>query len=93
MVAWILLSQIVLQVIFQYAHSTEGYIVLFIAFTFCVAIAQARWCAMWAKHDDSEMRLERVEARVKNLYKGAANNRLRRDTRQTDRPSDETEDT
>lgn len=67
MVAWILLSQILLQVIFQYAHSTEGYIVLFIAFTFCVAIAQARWCAIWAKHDYLDMRLKRLEKKEKGL--------------------------
>lgn len=67
MVAWILLSQILLQVIFQYAHSNEGYIVLFIAFTFCVAIAQARWCAIWAKHDYLDMRLKRLEKKEKVL--------------------------
>lgn len=91
MITMILISQILIQVMFLYEHSTEGYIVLFIAFAFCVAIAQARWCAMWAKHDDLEMRLEKLEGQVKKLSKGAPNYGLRRNARQTYKPSDETE--
>ena len=67
MITFILLSQILIQVIFQYAHSTEGYIVLFIAFAFCTAIAEARWCAIWAKHDYLDMRLKRLEKQKKVL--------------------------
>ena len=68
MITFILLSQILIQVIFQYKHTTEGYIVLFIAFTFCTAIAQARWCAIWAKHDYLDMRLKKLEKQKKGGY-------------------------
>lgn len=65
MITFILLSQILIQFIFQYAHSIEGYIVLFIAFAFCVAIAEARWCALWAKYDYLDMRLKKLEKQKK----------------------------
>lgn len=65
MVALILLCQILIQTIFLYEHSTEGYIVLTIALVFCTAIAQARWCAIWAKHDDLDMKLKKLEEKKK----------------------------
>lgn len=61
MIPIILISQILIQVIFQYEHTIEGYIALFIALAFCSAMAEARWCAIWAKHDDLEMRLKKLE--------------------------------
>lgn len=65
MIPLIFISQILIQAIFQYKHSMEGLIVLTIALAFCTAIAQARWCAIWAKHDDLDIRLERLEKKEK----------------------------
>lgn len=65
MIPLILIAQILIQVIVQYEHSTEGLIALFIALAFCVAIAQARWSALWAKYDALAMRLEKIEKKKK----------------------------
>ena len=66
MVAIILISQILIQAIFQYKHSIEGLIALVVALMFCTAIAQARWCALWAKHDDLEMKLDKLKEKKSN---------------------------
>lgn len=72
MIALILISQILIQVIVQYEHSTEGYAALLIALVFSVALAQARWSAIWAKYDALDMRLEKLE---KKEDKGNGNTR------------------
>lgn len=69
MVVILLICQILIHALFQCEYSTEGLIAISIALSFCTAIAQARWCAIWAKHDDLDMRIERLEEKRKIPHK------------------------
>ena len=71
MIAILLICQILIQVIVQYEHSTGGLVALLVALAFCVAIAQARWSAIWVKYDELDMRLEKLEEKKKKGGKAA----------------------
>lgn len=60
MIIALLISQILIQLIVFGGHSTLTYICLYSAYLLSVLIMQARWCAVWSKLDELDMKNDKV---------------------------------
>lgn len=63
MIIALLISQILIQLIVYGGHSTLTYICLYSAYLLSVLIMQARWCAVWSRYDELDMRLDKLKAK------------------------------
>lgn len=61
MIIAILVCEILLHAIIHFQHTTLGYVLLLSTYLLAVVIMQARWCAVWAKFDELDMKLDRLK--------------------------------
>lgn len=61
MIIAILVCEILLHGIIHFEHTSLGYALLLGAYLLAVVIMQSRWCAVWAKIDELDMKIDRLK--------------------------------
>lgn len=69
MIIAILATQIFIQLIVYGGHSTLTYICLYAAYLLSVVVMQARWCAVWARYDELDLKIDRLRAKKEKRNK------------------------